>query len=91
MMFKKILIANRGEIAVYPGRQGVGDFRGGFPHRLACPYGGSGLLPGPLLRTKATKYPRVIQIAKTCGAEAIHPGYGFLQRTQNWLDSANRT
>ncbi len=85
-MFKRILIANRGEIACRVirtcRRLGIrsiavySDADAGARHVLqadeAWPIGG----PRPAdsyLRTDA-----IIEVAKKAGAEAIHPGYGFL-------------
>lgn len=85
-MFRKVLIANRGEIAVRVAQtvQEMGikavavhsDPDRSAPHVLAADeaYGLSG-------KTAAETYlrgDRIIEIARNCGADAIHPGYGFL-------------
>lgn len=83
---KKILIANRGEIAlrVIQTAKEMGiktvtlytDEETTLPH---CSAGdesfclGSGPLSSTYLNQK-----KIIEIAKICGADAIHPGYGFL-------------
>ena len=36
------------------------------------------LLGGPTLTQSYLNIPKIIEVAKTCGATAIHPGYGFL-------------
>ncbi|NWG21707.1 MAG: ATP-grasp domain-containing protein [Chloroflexi bacterium] len=82
-MFQKILIANRGEIAVRVIRtcrdMGIRTVAlyddsdlGSLHVRLAdeCVR----LASGALYRDVAT----IVQIARDCGADAVHPGYGFL-------------
>lgn len=85
-MFKKILVANRGEIALRVmrtcremGIQTIAIFSEAdrtAPHVLfadeAYPVG-----PSPSAESYL-KHERIIEIAKKAGAEAIHPGYGFL-------------
>jgi acetyl-CoA carboxylase, biotin carboxylase subunit len=85
-MFKKILVANRGEIALRIiraahelGVQAVAVYSEAdrlAPHVLAAD---EAYLIGP--PPSAQSYLRsdvLIEVAKRCGAEAIHPGYGFL-------------
>lgn len=93
-MFRKILIANRGEIAVriaQTARQmGVAvaavysePDRDALHVRVAdevWPLAG---------RSSAETYlrgERVIEIARSCGAEAIHPGYGFLSENAEFAE-----
>ena len=85
-MFNKILIANRGEIAVRVARTarrlGVASVavyssvdRGAL-HVEACDqafYIGAASASESYLNGM-----RILQVAAECGAEAIHPGYGFL-------------
>ncbi|MBX3372950.1 MAG: ATP-grasp domain-containing protein [Phycisphaeraceae bacterium] len=85
-MFSKILIANRGEIAVRIARtareMGVRVVAvhsrpdAGAPHTEAADevHG----LPGDTSQETYLRGDRIIEIAKACGAQAIHPGYGFL-------------
>lgn len=83
---KKILIANRGEIAlrVIQTCKEMGietvtlytDEEQMLPHAFAGNESYS-LGSGPLSETYLNQK-KIIAIAKACGADAIHPGYGFL-------------
>ncbi len=86
LMFKKILIANRGEIAVRITRtvqqMGVGVIAVfSDPDRLAphvvCA-DEAYALAGESAADTYLRGDKIIEIAKQHGAEAIHPGYGFL-------------
>ncbi len=85
-MFRKILIANRGEIAVRVLRAcrelGIGSValysdadRRGLHVRIADEAVWIGEAPASQSYLNGE---RIIQAALDCGAEAIHPGYGFL-------------
>lgn len=94
MKIKKILIANRGEIAlrVLKTAREMGikvvtlyaeDDRL-LPHALEADEShslGSGTLQETYLNKK-----KIIDIAKTTGADAIHPGYGFLSENAEFAD-----
>ena len=85
-MFAKILIANRGEIAVRVAttarRLGIASVavyseadRKAL-HVEACDEAyciGAAAVSDSYLNAA-----RILQVARQCGAEAIHPGYGFL-------------
>jgi 3-methylcrotonyl-CoA carboxylase alpha subunit len=83
---RKILIANRGEIAlrIIQTCKEMGiltvtlftDEEKDLPHASAGNESFS-LGSGPLSATYLNQE-KIIQIAKSCGADAIHPGYGFL-------------
>ncbi|MED6297771.1 MAG: biotin carboxylase N-terminal domain-containing protein [Candidatus Thermoplasmatota archaeon] len=86
IMFKRVLIANRGEIALRISRAlrelGVEVcIVHGREDRLSLPVRFSDYAI-PLYRNNPLDsyldYEAVIQAAKDVGAEAIHPGYGFL-------------
>ena len=94
-MFKKVLIANRGAIACRIQRTlkklGVASVAvyseadASARHVLEA---GEAYLLGPA--PAAGSYLRgdkILQIAKDCGAEAIHPGYGFLSENPDFADA----
>jgi 3-methylcrotonyl-CoA carboxylase alpha subunit len=95
MVFKKILIANRGEIAVRIIRacQEVGlrtvaiysEADAGSMHvRLAD----EAIPIGPAApRDSYLRGSRIIKAAKAIGAEAIHPGFGFLSENADFADA----
>ncbi len=94
-MFKKILIANRGEIACRVAatarRLGVktvavyseADARA--RHVQACDE--AVLIGGPAPKDSYLQWQRIIEAAKATGAEAIHPGYGFLSENEDFAQA----
>ena len=84
-MFKKVLVANRGEVALRIIRAckelGIrtvaiyseADVRALYVKKADEAY----LIPGDPVRAYLD-YVRIVDLARQVGAEAIHPGYGFL-------------
>jgi len=94
-MFKKILIANRGEIAcrVAATARGMGiqtvavysDADANARHVAECDE--AYRLGPPAAKESYLRGDAIIAIAKQCGAEAIHPGYGFLSENEDFAEA----
>ena len=88
-MFSKVLVANRGEIAVRINQTlralGIAPVAvysepdAGAPHVATAVQ--SVALPGRAAEETYLNIPKIVQAALDCGADAIHPGYGF--RSEN--------
>jgi urea carboxylase len=94
-MFKKVLIANRGEIACRVirtlkkmGIQSVAIYSeadAGARHVLDAD---EAVCVGPAQAAESyLNVARILEVAKTTGAEAIHPGYGFLSENADFAES----
>lgn len=85
-MIKKILIANRGEIAIRIMRscremniKSVAVFSEADRSSRHVLYADEAYPIGPAASQESyLNIPKIIEVALKCGADAIHPGYGFL-------------
>lgn len=93
-MFKKILIANRGEIALRIirtckelGIKTVAVYSEADKNSLHVTFADEAVCIGPALsKDSYLKIPVIISAAQITGAEAIHPGYGFLAENANFSE-----
>ena len=94
-MFKKILIANRGEIACRViktarkmGIKTVAVYSDADKEALHVSMADEAVHIGPSAAAESYLIPeKIIQAAKDTGAEAIHPGYGFLSERASFVEA----
>lgn len=93
-MFKKILIANRGEIALRViracremGIASVAVFSEADRNSHYLKLADEKICIGPARSTNSYLYvPNIISAAEITGADALHPGYGFLAENANFVE-----
>ena len=94
-MFTKILIANRGEIACRVAatarRMGIrtvavySEADAGSKHVAVCDE--AVLIGAAAVKDSYLRGQKIIEVAKATGAQAIHPGYGFLSENAEFAES----
>ena len=98
-MFKKVLIANRGEIALRIirachelGVKAVAVYSEADRESLHVRFADEDVCIGPApSRESYLNIPRIIAAAEVTGAEAIHPGYGFLAENAEFSEICARS
>ncbi|MFL2811276.1 MAG: acetyl-CoA carboxylase biotin carboxylase subunit [Paracoccaceae bacterium] len=96
-MFKKVLIANRGEIALRVirackemGISTVAVHSTADMNAMHVRMADESVCIGPPPSNKSyLSIPAIISACEVTGAEAIHPGYGFLSENSNFVDIIN--
>jgi acetyl-CoA carboxylase biotin carboxylase subunit len=95
---RKILIANRGEIALRVQRAcrelgiaSVAVYSDADRAALHVLHADEAYRLGPAPSTESyLRGERILAIARQCGADAIHPGYGFLSENADFAESCER-
>ncbi len=94
-MFRTLLIANRGEIACRVARtarrmgiETIAVYSEADAHALHVKAADRAYPIGPApARESYLNIPRIIETARAAGAEAIHPGYGFLSENPAFAEA----
>jgi urea carboxylase len=97
-MFKKVLIANRGEIACRIirtlrrlGVASVAVYSEADRHAMHVNLADEAVCIGPApARESYLNAARILEVAQQTGAEAVHPGYGFLSENADFADACER-
>ncbi len=95
---KKLLIANRGEIALRimrsakeMGIQTVAVYSEIDRNAMHVKFADEAYCIGPAPSSESyLRMDKIIEVAKKSGANAIHPGYGFLSENEDFADLVNK-
>ncbi|MFA5958168.1 urea carboxylase [Hyphomicrobium sp.] len=97
-MFRKVLIANRGAIACRiirtldrMGIASVAVYSEADRHSMHVMQAGEAVAIGPSPAAESyLKYDVILDAAKKTGADAIHPGYGFLSENPDFAEACEK-
>jgi acetyl-CoA carboxylase biotin carboxylase subunit len=95
---EKLLVANRGEIAIRimrsareMGIKTVAVYSEADRNALHVRYADEAILIGPAPSSQSyLSSQKIINAAKKCSADAIHPGYGFLSENADFADAVQK-
>jgi len=97
-MFRKVLVANRGEIAVRiiralreAGIASVAVYSDADRASLAVQMAGEAVYLGPAPASESyLRIDRILEAARSRGVDAVHPGYGFLSENADFAEACAR-
>jgi len=97
MRINKILIANRGEIALRVmrtakemGIRTIAVYSEADRNAMHTRFADEAYFIGPSPSSQSyLKMDTILEVAKTCGADAIHPGYGFLSENAEFAQKVS--
>ncbi len=97
-MIKKVLVANRGEIAIRVmrscremGIRSVAVFSDADRTSMHVRYADEAFYIGASPSAESyLKADKILEVAKICGADAIHPGYGFLSENAEFSERCEK-